>query len=245
MLPLRASLIFLFCAAPVLGHYGQKCEDDEVYTQISGTDGGLCTPKCGDDDACPQDVPVGDKVKPRCALNGPGGKYCALTCYFGKCPDGASCEWPVGSIVGYCVYKNHSALDSLQNHDSHASLTLAAKGWNLSTACNQVCQPDPVYSASSWCKHKDRGGCCVGVNPNWDKVPGYKHMSDFCDKLCMPDGPGALAMCQPVPETSKITGGDPLDAIDEFYKEHPDECKNRIGDWNEANCRNLASNLVV
>eukprot|EP00931_Biecheleriopsis_adriatica_P066499 TRINITY_DN40842_c0_g1_i1.p1 TRINITY_DN40842_c0_g1~~TRINITY_DN40842_c0_g1_i1.p1 ORF type:complete len:323 (-),score=54.47 TRINITY_DN40842_c0_g1_i1:73-1041(-) len=109
--------------------------------------------------------------------------------------------------------------------------------WNIKTACEQVCQPDPEYSKTDWCKHKDRGGCCVGVNPSWDDTPGYKHMSDFCDKLCMPDGPGKLAMCQPPAEYAVLEAIDPLDAIDKFYGKHPEQCKNRIGDWAEPNCR--------
>merc|ERR1712224_918239 len=96
---------------------------------------------------------------------------------------------------------------------------------------------DPAYSATDFCKHKNRGGCCVEVNPNWNNIPGYKHMADFCDKLCMPDGPGELAMCEPVPATSQITGTDPLDAIDEFYKEHPEVCNDKIGNWDEQNCQ--------
>eukprot|EP00933_Yihiella_yeosuensis_P081877 TRINITY_DN95580_c0_g1_i1.p1 TRINITY_DN95580_c0_g1~~TRINITY_DN95580_c0_g1_i1.p1 ORF type:complete len:328 (+),score=56.48 TRINITY_DN95580_c0_g1_i1:85-1068(+) len=114
----------------------------------------------------------------------------------------------------------------------------AKSHWDVKTACQQVCQPDPDYSKTEWCKHKDRGGCCVEVNPNWDTVPGYKHMSDFCDKLCMPDGPGKLAMCKPPPEYESLQATDPLDAIDRFYETNPEQCKNRIGDWAEANCEN-------
>merc|ERR1711957_985479 len=57
---------------------------------------------------------------------------------------------------------------------------------NITVACASLCQPDPEYSKTSYYTHKERGGCCVEVNPNWDKVPGYKHTEDFCDKLCMP-----------------------------------------------------------
>jgi len=109
--------------------------------------------------------------------------------------------------------------------------------WSIKTACQQVCQPDPDYSKTEWCEHKERGGCCVGVNPSWDTTPGYKHMSDFCDKLCMPDGPGKLAMCQPPAEYESLEAIDPLDAIDKFYEQHPEQCKNRIGDWAEPNCQ--------
>lgn len=116
--------------------------------------------------------------------------------------------------------------------------------WNITTACQQVCQPDPSFSKTEWCKHKDRGGCCVEVNPSWDHVPGYKHMEDFCDKLCMPDGPGKLAMCQPPAEYQTLTAVDPLDAIDKFYETNPDQCKNRIGNWAEAYCRSSDSFVV-
>jgi hypothetical protein len=117
------------------------------------------------------------------------------------------------------------------------SCTVATKpSWSIKTACQQVCQPDPDYSKTEWCKHKNRG-CCVGVNPSWDDVPGYKHMSDFCDKLCMPDGLEKLAMCQPVIEFKALEATDPLDAIDKFYEKHPEQCQNRIGEWAEANCR--------
>lgn len=116
--------------------------------------------------------------------------------------------------------------------------------WNITTACQQVCQPDPTFSKTEWCKHKDRGGCCVEVNPSWDHVPGYRHMEDFCDKLCRPDGPGKLAMCQPPAEYKSLAAMDPLAAIDKFYEIHPDQCKDRIGHWAEANCRSSDS-LVV
>jgi len=64
-------------------------------------------------------------------------------------------------------------------------------------------------------------------------------MEDFCDKLCMPDGPGKLAMCEPPKEFASWVAGDPLDAIDKFYENNPSACKDRIGDWAEAYCKPL------
>lgn len=242
------------CAGVALGHYGSPpCQSDETPLSITGG-GVMCSPRCGAGDACPQDLPPGDKVKPRCSLNGPDGhKYCALTCYFGKCPDGASCQWPSGAIVGYCEYPSNGS--SSAQHvtairttaqweeklyppaigQGDAYKTLKAS-WNISVACERMCQPDPDFSKTDWCKHKNRGGCCVEVNPSWDKVPGYKHMDDFCDKLCMPDGPGWLSSCMPPAEFKHLVATDPLDAIDRFYETHPDQCIDRIGDWSEPNC---------
>jgi len=127
-------------------------------------------------------------------------------------------------------------VESIGAYSCVAQAARATPGWSIETACEQVCQPDPDYSRTDWCKHKDRGGCCVGVSPQWDTVPGYKHMSDFCDKLCMPDGPGKLAMCQPPAEYENLKAIDPLDAIDKFYEQHREQCPDRIGDWAEANC---------
>jgi hypothetical protein len=236
-------------------HYGMPpCQSDEASLSITGS-GVMCAPRCGAGDACPQDLPPGDKVKPRCALNGPDGhKYCALTCYFGKCPDGATCKWPSGAIVGYCEYpKNKSFLSqdistismttgwetnlSRPRGGQNVVPSASKASWNISVACPQVCQPDPEYSKTEWCKHKDRGGCCVEVDPSWDKVPGYKHMGDFCDKLCMPNGPGKLAICEPPAEFKNLAAIDPLDALDQFYEHHQDQCAERIGDWQEPNCR--------
>jgi len=231
---LSVSLLTVRAAA----HYGKPpCQSDESRLQLAGTGGELCAPKCGSGDACPQDLPPGDVVKPRCALNTADGKYCALTCYFGKCPDGALCKWPSGgAIVGYCVYPTNDTLSAAP--EKAAPLDATPFGSLGTDKCSTLCQPDPDYSKTSYCKHKDRGGCCVEVNPNWDNVPGWKHMTDFCDKLCMPDGPGKLATCEPPKEFEKLveTATDPLDAIDKFYENNPAACSDRIGDWVEANC---------
>jgi len=223
---------------------------------IAGTGGQLCAPKCGAGDVCPQDLPHGDVVKPRCALNVGAEKYCALTCYFGKCPDGAACKFSSGAIVGYCVYPSNTSSKALGATiiDKEpvpmpvlgtASNSGASPTWNISVACESLCQPDPDYSRTSWCKHKDRGGCCVEVNPSWDNVPGWKHMTDFCDKLCMPDGPGKLAVCTPPTEFASLAARDPLDAIDKFYEGNPAECSERIGNWDEAYCKPVLPSLVV
>jgi len=247
--------LYAICNGFAFAHYGRPpCQSDETTLSISGN-GVICAPRCGAGDACPQDVPPGDRVKPRCALNGPDGhKYCALTCYLGKCPDGASCRWPRGAIVGYCEYPKNSSVvardattvnvSMVKNSDLSNPVTgqdnvhsTFEASWNISIACQQVCQPDPEFSKTDWCKHNDRGGCCVEVDPTWDKVPGYKHMGDFCDKLCMPDGPGKLAMCEPPVEFETLVAIGPLDALDKFYEQHPSQCSERIGDWDEAYCK--------
>jgi len=236
-------------------HYGKPpCQSDELSLSIAGTGGQLCAPKCGAGDVCPQDLPPGDVVKPRCALNVGSDKYCALTCYFGKCPDGAACKFSSGAIVGYCVYPSNTSSMALgatiidketEPMPVLAPISGANPAWNISGACESMCQPDPDYSRTSWCKHKDRRGCCVEVNPSWDNVPGWKHMTDFCDKLCMPDGPGKLAVCTPPAEFASLAAVDPLDAIDKFYEGHPSECSERIGDWDEAYCKSVLPSLVV
>jgi hypothetical protein len=119
----------------------------------------------------------------------------------------------------------------------HSVRNIFEASWNITVACQQVCQPDPEFSKTDWCKHKDRGGCCVEVDPNWDKVPGYKHMEDFCDKFCMPSGTGKLAMCAPPIEFQTLVAMDTLDALDKFYDQRPGQCCERIGDWDEAYCK--------
>jgi hypothetical protein len=103
-----------------------------------------------------------------------------------------------------------------------------------------LCQPDPEYSKSDYCKHKDRNGCCFEINPTWDTVPGYKHTADFCDKLCMPESPDdKLAMCTPPKEFADWQAEDPRDAIDRFYEKNPSQCSERINarTWAEQNCQ--------
>ena len=227
-------------------HYEQPpCQSDETSFQIDGTDSGVvCAPKCGAGDSCPQDTPTGTTVSPRCALrDSSGNKYCALTCLFGKCPDAAKCTRPTGAIVGYCAYQNttiqHETLELRTASPSGTQTESVDVAWNISAACPSLCQPDPDYSTTSYCKHKDRGGCCVEVDPSWDKVPGYKHVEDFCDKLCMPDSPGKLAMCKPPQEFPDWAAPDPRDAVDLFYKANPSQCSDRINaqTWNEAYCK--------
>ena len=76
------------------------------------------------------------------------------------------------------------------------------------------------------------------INPSWDTTPGYKHMADFCDKLCTPDGPGKLAMCGPPSEFKGWAATDPRDAIDKFYEQNPSQCAERVNaqTWAEPYC---------
>merc|ERR1712118_474041 len=100
-----------------------------------------------------------------------------------------------------------------------------AQTFDIKNACARLCQPDPEYSKSDYCKHKDRNGCCFEINPTWDTVPGYKHTADFCDKLCMPESPDdKLAMCTPPKEFADWQAEDPRDAIDRFYEKNPSQC---------------------
>merc|ERR1719401_1429175 len=110
--------------------------------------------------------------------------------------------------------------------------------WDISIAWEQVCRPDTVYSQTEWCDHKERGGCCVGVHGNWDDIPGYKHMSDFCDKQCKPDGPGDDALCEVLPELKGVQALDPYDAVEQFYASDPDQCGKRINPrtWSVPDC---------
>jgi len=234
-------LLAALCCAQASHYEKPPCQSDETSFRIAGTEGqegSVCAPKCGPQDSCPQDTPSGTSVSPRCALrDSSGNKYCALTCLLGKCPPTAKCTWPAGAFLGYCAYPN----STVQEAEPQAATPLERVdvAWNITVACASLCQPDPEYSKTSYCTHKERGGCCVEVNPNWDKVPGYKHTEDFCDKLCMPDSPGKLAMCEPPTEFKHWTASDPRDAIDEFYKANPSQCSERINaqTWDEAYCK--------
>merc|ERR1711959_780740 len=84
-------------------HYEKPpCQSDEVAVQIQGADGEVCAAHC-DSTPCPTDVPPGTKAKPGCVLqdSASGAKYCALTCTFNGCPEGAKCS---GLIKGICLY---------------------------------------------------------------------------------------------------------------------------------------------
>merc|ERR1712210_37428 len=85
-------------------HYEKPpCRSDEVDVSIQGFDGETCTPKCTNS-ACPTDVPEGTTASPKCVLQdaSSGDKYCALTCFLGGCPPGASCKH--SGLVGICMY---------------------------------------------------------------------------------------------------------------------------------------------
>ena len=55
----------------------------------------------------------------------------------------------------------------------------------------------------------------------------------------MPEIPNdKLSLCKPPMEFEAWSSEDPRDAIDQFYKQYPEECENRINaqTWNEAYC---------
>merc|ERR1712086_394659 len=85
------------------------------------------------------------------------------TCLLGKCPPTAKCTWPAGAFLGYCAYPN----STVQEAEPQAATPLERVdvAWNITVACASLCQPDPEYSKTSYCTHKERGGCCVEVNP--------------------------------------------------------------------------------
>lgn len=85
-------------------HYEKPpCRSDEVDVQVQGLTGSTCTPKCTGN-TCPTDVPEGTTASPSCVLqdSSTGDKYCALTCLFGGCPPGASCQH--SGLTGLCMY---------------------------------------------------------------------------------------------------------------------------------------------
>merc|ERR1711945_19564 len=100
-------------------HYEKPpCRVDEVDVSIQGFDGETCTPKCTSN-ACPTDVPEGTTATPQCVLQdaSSGDKYCALTCLFGGCPPGASCQH--SGLVGLCLYpQSNSDVKELELSDS-------------------------------------------------------------------------------------------------------------------------------
>jgi len=95
-------------------HYEKPpCQSDETEAQLQGTKGELCAPKCDSTGACPTDIPAGTSAKPKCLLQDQSGdKYCALSCFFGGCPQGATCA-RVGLLQGVCVYPAKSAISGL------------------------------------------------------------------------------------------------------------------------------------
>jgi len=90
-----------------------SCQSGEMDVEIQGVQGKMCSPKCSAAGACPADVPAGVTAKPTCALQGMGGKYCALVCSpstrtsglragDAQCGKNASCK-AIGG-VGICTY---------------------------------------------------------------------------------------------------------------------------------------------
>eukprot|EP01043_Picozoa_sp_COSAG02_P010784 COSAG02_NODE_387_length_23294_cov_52.630610_6_plen_412_part_00 len=74
-----------------------SCQVGEVHGRIQGVNGSLCAPKCSAAGNCPTDVPLGAIGKPTCALQGMGGRYCALLCNLFQsnhlqCGCGARCK---------------------------------------------------------------------------------------------------------------------------------------------------------
>jgi hypothetical protein len=80
---------------------------------IQGFTGSVCTPKCTNT-ACPTDVPAGTTDKPSCVLqdSASGDKYCAITCLFGGCPTGATCQH--SGLTGICMYPDANAAPTKQ-----------------------------------------------------------------------------------------------------------------------------------
>merc|ERR1719401_200940 len=96
---------------PGTTHYEKlPCLSDEVAVQVQGADGSVCSAKCDSTGACPTDLPPGTTAKPNCALqdSSSGDRYCALTCFLGGCPEGASCAM-IGGMRGICLYSDAGA----------------------------------------------------------------------------------------------------------------------------------------
>jgi len=117
-----------------------------------------------------------------------------------------------------------------------AKIHASSAEWKMSYACERLCQPDPNASAGKYCDHRGRGGCCYHIHSGWNVVPGYRHTADFCDKLCMPDGPGFNSLCQPVPGFEKLAVEGPRNAIDLFYEAKPEQCPYKIGRYLQPYC---------
>jgi len=89
--------------SPSSPHYEKPpCQADEQSVQVQGLQGVTCSPKC-QGTSCPTDVPAGTEAKPQCVLQDTAGdKYCALTCFLGGCPPGATCRH--SGFTGLCMY---------------------------------------------------------------------------------------------------------------------------------------------
>merc|ERR1712072_1607906 len=99
-------------------HYEKPpCRSDEQSVQVQGLQGSTCVPECNGM-SCPTDVPAGATAKPMCVLQdeSSGKKYCALTCFLGGCPTGATCRH--AGLVGLCMYDK-------TNEENHLALTIA------------------------------------------------------------------------------------------------------------------------
>jgi len=100
--------------APGSTHYEKPpCRSDEEAVTIQGFTGSVCTPICTNT-ACPTDVPAGTTDKPSCVLqdSASGDKYCAITCLFGGCPTGATCQH--SGLTGICMYPDANAAPTKQ-----------------------------------------------------------------------------------------------------------------------------------
>ena len=134
--------------------------------------------------------------------------------------------------------------------------------FDLTKACQGMCQPDPVFSKEhpEYCKSNSKRlvpvekggapwdhskGCCYEIDPQWDTVPGYRHVADFCDKMCAPeDADDKNGLCQAVGKLLWLDGSvDPRDAVDKFYEKYPSECPDRVNQrtWSEQYCVKAAS----
>jgi len=98
---------------PSTAHYEKPpCQSDETIAQVDGASGSFCAPCC-DTTACPTDVPPGTSAKPNCVLqdSSTGSKYCALTCFLGGCPTGATCN--MLGLRGICTYPDATTHDKV------------------------------------------------------------------------------------------------------------------------------------
>jgi len=98
--------------SPGSSHYEKPpCQADEVDVQVQGITGETCSPKCTGV-SCPTDVPSGTTAQPKCILqdSASGDKYCALSCFLGGCPPGASCKH--SGLIGICMYPQSEGKES-------------------------------------------------------------------------------------------------------------------------------------
>merc|ERR1739847_172046 len=108
-------------------HYEKPpCRSDEQSVQVQGLQGETCVPEC-DGMSCPTDVPAGATAKPMCVLQdeSSGKKYCALTCFLGGCPTGATCRH--AGLIGLCMYDQDIKEDVQEiQEEKPLALTIAA-----------------------------------------------------------------------------------------------------------------------